>query len=102
MSGNRPPGYPPGMTRSCSSTMPEKKEISTCPPDRSSTGATPAAWVRSRRLDEARRLLEAASLSIDQIAAACGFGSPITLRQNFMSAFGSTPSSYRRRFDARA
>jgi transcriptional regulator GlxA family with amidase domain len=68
---------------------------------RSSTGSTPAAWVRSRRLDEARRLLEVSALSIDQIAATCGFGSPVTLRQNFMSAFGSTPSGYRRRFDAR-
>lgn len=68
---------------------------------RAHTGSTPAAWVRSRRLDEARRLLEVTNLLIDQIAASCGFGSPITLRQNFMTAFGSTPSSYRRRFDAR-
>jgi len=68
---------------------------------RDSTGSTPAAWVRSRRLDEARRLLEVTNLSIDQIAASCGFGSPITMRQNFMTAFGSTPSSYRHRFDAR-
>jgi len=68
---------------------------------RSSTGATPAAWVRSRRLDEARRLLETTDLSIDQISAVCGFGNPVTLRQNFVSAFGSTPSSYRSRFDAR-
>lgn len=68
---------------------------------RATMGVTPAAWVRSRRLDEARRLLEVTDLSIDQIAAACGFGSPITLRQNFMDAFGSTPSTYRRRFDAR-
>ncbi|WP_285362911.1 helix-turn-helix domain-containing protein [Microbacterium sp. LMC-P-041] len=67
-----------------------------------STGSTPAAWVRSRRLDEARRLLEVTSLSIDQIAASCGFGSPITLRQNFLLAFGSTPSSYRHRFGERS
>lgn len=67
-----------------------------------STGSTPAAWVRSRRLDEARRLLETTDLSVDQIAANCGFGSPVTLRQNFASAFGSTPSSYRHRFSARA
>ncbi|MFJ5000069.1 GlxA family transcriptional regulator [Microbacterium sp. NPDC088619] len=68
---------------------------------RDSMGSTPAAWVRSRRLDEARRLLETTSLSVDQVAAACGFGTPVTLRQNFRAAFGSTPSSYRRRFDAR-
>lgn len=68
---------------------------------RASTGSTPAAWVRSRRLDEARRLLETTDLPIDQIAASCGFGNTVTLRQNFVSAFGGTPSSYRRRFDAR-
>jgi transcriptional regulator GlxA family with amidase domain len=68
---------------------------------RATTGTTPAAWVRSRRLDEARRLLETSDLSIDRIAASCGFGNPVTLRQNFASAFGSTPSGYRRRFDTR-
>jgi len=68
---------------------------------KASTGTTPAAWVRSRRLDEARRLLETTDLPVDRIAAACGFGNPVTLRQNFAVAFGSTPSSYRRRFDAR-
>lgn len=65
------------------------------------TGTTPAAWVRSRRLDEARRLLETTDLPIDRIAAECGFGHPVTFRQNFAAAFGSTPTSYRRRFDAR-
>jgi transcriptional regulator GlxA family with amidase domain len=67
-----------------------------------STGATPAAWVRSRRLDEARRLLESTDLPIEQVAADCGFGNAVTLRQNFAAAFGTTPSEYRRRFDARS
>ncbi|WP_454042075.1 GlxA family transcriptional regulator [Cellulosimicrobium sp. Marseille-Q8652] len=68
---------------------------------RASTGATPAAWVRSRRLDEARRLLESTDLSVDRVADACGFGSAVTLRQSFAAAFGTSPSEYRRRFDAR-
>ncbi|WP_197982423.1 GlxA family transcriptional regulator [Frigoribacterium sp. CFBP 13707] len=68
---------------------------------RASTGTTPAAWVRSRRLDEARRLLETSDLTVYQVSAACGFGDPVTLRQAFVKAFGSTPTSYRRRFDAR-
>lgn len=68
---------------------------------RASTGATPAAWVRSRRLDEARRLLETTGLSVDQVSESCGFGNTVTLRQNFLAAFGCTPSNYRRRFDAR-
>jgi len=69
---------------------------------KTSTGTTPASWIRSRRLDEARRLLETTDRPIDRIAADCGFGSATTLRQNFAEAFGTTPSDYRRRFDALA
>jgi transcriptional regulator GlxA family with amidase domain len=65
---------------------------------RMATGSTPAAWVRSRRLDEARLLLESTELPVEQVAAHCGFGNAVTLRQNFAEAFGSTPSSYRKRF----
>lgn len=65
------------------------------------TGTTPAVWVRSRRLDEARRLLESTDFPVDQIAAMAGFGNAVTLRQNFASTFGTSPSDYRRRFDTR-
>lgn len=66
-----------------------------------STGVTPAVWVKRQRLDEARRLLESTELPIDQVAAACGFGSSVTLRQSFAAAFDTSPSEYRRRFDTR-
>lgn len=66
------------------------------------TGTTPAAWLRARRLDGVRRLLESTDLPIDQVAAECGFSSPITMRQNFGAAFATTPSEYRRRFTARS
>ncbi|MFF5174361.1 GlxA family transcriptional regulator [Micromonospora sp. NPDC000089] len=66
-----------------------------------STGITPALWVRRQRLDEARRLLESTDLSIGQVAAVCGFGSVVTLRQSFAAAFDTSPSDYRRRFDVR-
>ena len=62
------------------------------------TGTTPARWVLSRRLDEARRLLETTTWPITRIASACGFASAITFRQNFTSAFSTTPTSYRQRF----
>ena len=65
---------------------------------RTATGTTPSAWIRSRRLEAARRLLETTDLSIEQIAADCGLGSPVTLRQNFAAAFSTTPTDYRRRF----
>lgn len=62
------------------------------------TGSTPARWVLARRLDEARRLLETTTWSIDRIARACGFASAVTLRQNFVGAYATTPTSYRQRF----
>ena len=68
---------------------------------RAVTGATPAAWVRGRRLAEARRLLEVTDRSIEQIATDCGFGSAVTMRQGFAAAFGTTPAAHRRRFGDR-
>ncbi|WP_246019061.1 helix-turn-helix domain-containing protein [Arthrobacter crusticola] len=68
---------------------------------RSATGTTPSAWIRSRRLDAARRLLETTDLTIEQVAADCGFGNAATLRQNFAAAFSTSPTDYRSRFDTR-
>ncbi|TNM41904.1 helix-turn-helix domain-containing protein [Nocardioides albidus] len=62
------------------------------------TGTTPARWVLTRRLDEARRLLETTTWPISRIAEECGFSSVVTFRQNFTTAFATTPTSYRRRF----
>ena len=65
---------------------------------RATTGTTPSVWIRARRLDAARRLLETTDLSVDQVAADCGFGNAVTLRQNFATAFSTTPTEYRRSF----
>jgi transcriptional regulator GlxA family with amidase domain len=62
------------------------------------TGTSPARWVLSRRLDRARVLLERTSNPVGAIAQECGFGSVVTFRQNFSSAYSTTPTSYRRRF----
>jgi len=70
-------------------------------PSGPATGTTPAAWIRARRLDAARRLLETTDLPVDQISDDCGFGNAVTLRQNFAAAFSTTPTEYRRRFDTR-
>ena len=61
-------------------------------------GSTPARWITARRLDEARRLLETTSWSVDRVAKACGYGSVVTFRQNFVAAYATTPTSYRQRF----
>ncbi|OIJ69772.1 GlxA family transcriptional regulator [Streptomyces mangrovisoli] len=62
------------------------------------TGMTPARWVLTRRLDEARRLLETTAWSVTRIASACGFASAVTFRQNFTAQYATTPTSYRNRF----
>lgn len=62
------------------------------------TGVSPARWVLGRRLDESRRLLERSSLPVETVARRCGFGSVVTFRQSFNQAYGTTPTSYRRRF----
>ncbi|GAB3281167.1 GlxA family transcriptional regulator [Kineosporia babensis] len=69
---------------------------------REATGTTPARWVTDRRLDEARLLLETTDWGVDRIAQACGFGSPVTLRQNFAARFATSPAGYRRSFRAQA
>ena len=61
-------------------------------------GTTPARWIMTQRLEEVRRLLETTTWSIERIARACGFGSAVTLRQNFTAAYATTPTSYRQRF----
>lgn len=65
------------------------------------TGSSPARWLLSRRLDESRRLLERSTESVDTIASRSGFGSVVTFRQRFADAYGTTPTSYRRRFAVR-
>ena len=62
------------------------------------TGMSPAKWVLTRRLDEARRLLETTTWPITRVAQACGFASAVTFRQNFTAHFATTPTSYRARF----
>jgi hypothetical protein len=45
-----------------------------------------------------RRFLETTNLPIEDLAAACGFGSPATLRHHFRASFGTSPAAYRGRF----
>jgi len=65
---------------------------------RSEVGVTPANWVESARVAEARRLLEAGRHTPKQVAAACGFADADVLRRAFARQVGVTPSEYRKRF----
>jgi transcriptional regulator GlxA family with amidase domain len=65
---------------------------------RAETGTTPLQWLLSRRVLEARRLLEETDLGVDEIAWRAGFGTPAGLRDHFRRATETTPSAYRRAF----
>lgn len=67
----------------------------------SATGTTPHQWLIGRRLSLAEELLEDTDLSIDQIAAHCGLGSPDTLRHHLSSRRRTTPTGYRNAFRGR-
>lgn len=61
-------------------------------------GTTPLRWLNAQRIHEARRLLEATSLSIDEVASRSGLGSAANLRAHLARGAATTPTSYRRAF----
>ncbi len=65
---------------------------------REETGGTPLQWLLSRRVLEARRLLEETDLDIEGVATRCGFGTASSLREHFRRATETTPTAYRRSF----
>ena len=65
-------------------------------------GMTPGRFVERVRVEAARRLLEETSRGIPDVAAACGFGSPETMRIAFRRSLGVNPKGYRSRFHTTA
>jgi transcriptional regulator GlxA family with amidase domain len=65
-------------------------------------GMTPGRFVEQVRVEAARRLLEETSRGIPDIAAACGFGSPETMRIAFRRTLRVNPKGYRNRFHTTA
>ncbi|WP_328410716.1 GlxA family transcriptional regulator [Nocardia sp. NBC_00403] len=61
-------------------------------------GTSPGAWLLSRRVAEARTLLEETDLPVESIAARVGLTSAVNLRRRFRAQVGTTPSAYRRAF----
>jgi AraC family transcriptional activator FtrA len=63
------------------------------------TGDSVGEWLLKERLRHARDLLEKQlAVSLDDIAAASGFGTLATMRHHFRNRLGTSPSAYRRSF----
>ena len=65
---------------------------------REETGQAPGTWVRSRRVDRARELLESRELPVDEVARLSGLGSGGNLRHQLRRGLGMSPSSYRKTY----
>jgi transcriptional regulator GlxA family with amidase domain len=59
---------------------------------------TPARYVENARVEAARQWLEDSRAGLEEIAAACGFGSAETLRRAFQRRLRVSPSAYRGAF----
>ena len=64
-------------------------------------GTSPGAWLLSRRVAEARSLLEETDLAVEAIADRVGLSSAVNLRRRFHAQVGTTPGAYRRAFRVR-
>ena len=61
-------------------------------------GEAPGAYVERVRTEAARRQLEQTEDTVATIAARCGFGTPETMRRNFIRRVGVPPDRYRKTF----
>lgn len=69
---------------------------------RESTGTTVGQWIQNQRLALAQRLLETTDHPVERVATGAGFGSAVSLRKHFTSAFKVSPTVYRRQFSRTA
>ncbi|MGP3788676.1 GlxA family transcriptional regulator [Pseudomonas sp. B392_1p] len=68
---------------------------------RETTGTTFVKWLNAERVARAQQLLETTQMPIEAIVSEVGFGTPLSLRQQFAAHMGITPSDYRRTFCTR-
>jgi AraC family transcriptional regulator len=68
-----------------------------CRAFKESTGLSPHAWLRQRRLEQAMNMLRDSDDSIVSIAAALGYSSQTAFAAAFRKLTGETPSDWRRR-----
>lgn len=65
---------------------------------KNATGYTPIDYVLTLRLEEAKQLLEASSVPVDEVGSAVGYEDPTFFRRLFKRSTGVTPSRYRQRW----
>ncbi|HYI79307.1 MAG TPA: GlxA family transcriptional regulator [Thermoleophilaceae bacterium] len=65
---------------------------------RREVGVTPAAYVEAVRIERAVELIQTTAAGSEQLATACGFGTPETFRRAFRRRLGVSPGEYRARF----
>ena len=61
-------------------------------------GVSPVAWLRERRLEKARELLETTFWQMKQIGVAVGMPNDSHFTRDFKKKYGVTPTEYRRQF----
>lgn len=69
---------------------------------REQAGATPLQWLLRQRVHRAQELLETSDLSVEEISQHCGFGTSVSMRQQFTKHIRTSPTAYRRAFRARS
>jgi transcriptional regulator GlxA family with amidase domain len=65
---------------------------------RARLGASPGAYVRRLRVEQARRRIEEGAARLKQVARDCGFADEQSMRRSFQEHVGVTPAEYRARF----
>ncbi|MDH5766951.1 MAG: helix-turn-helix domain-containing protein, partial [Gammaproteobacteria bacterium] len=62
------------------------------------TGSTLIEYTQNLRIEEAKRLLEAGPMPVDDISITCGYEDASFFRRLFKRLTGLSPSQYRRLF----
>ena len=65
---------------------------------RRATGQSPADYVQSLRVEEAKQLLETTDMSVEDISAEVGYSEPSSFRSAFRKRVGVSASVYRRKW----
>ena len=63
-------------------------------------GITPKAYINSKRIDKAIRLIRSTDKSMLEIATLCGFNSSASFNKSFTKTTGKRPLEYRRTGEA--